>query len=78
MNALLNLLNKLGKRKASHLFLLFRNKFNKFNIKCSSTYVSFYLSYDIKLALKSHFLCEILSLCTLCCYRHHYITLLNL
>ena len=64
MNALLNLLNKFGKRKASHFFfLLFRNKFNKFNIKCSSTYVSFYLSYDIKFTLKSHFLCENVKIC---------------
>ena len=73
-------IKQVWEKKSLTFFLLFRNMFIKFNIKCSSTYVSLYLSYDIKLTLKLHFLCEnvkISSLCTLCCYRCHYITLLN-
>ena len=54
-HVLLNLLNKLGKsdkmRDLSSILSLFRNKFNK------STNVRFYLSYDIKITLKSHFWC---------------------
>ena len=47
---------------------LFCNKFNKFN-KTKSTKVRFYLSYDVKITLKSHFCCKnviVLSLCTIC------------
>ena len=39
-----------------------------------STNVRFYLSYDIKITLKSHFCCKnviILSLCTQRCYGRH-------
>ena len=40
--------------------------------------VIFYLSYDIKITLKSHLWSKkikILSLYTQCCYEHHYIML---
>ena len=51
-HVLLILLNELGKRDKTRglpsILSLFRNKFNKFNIR-------FYLSYDIKMTLKSHF-----------------------
>ena len=54
---LLNLLNELGKRDKMRglpsIVSLFRNEFNKFNN--TSTNVRFYLSYDIKITLKSHF-----------------------
>ena len=50
---LLNLSKELGKRDKMQglpsILSLFRNKFNK------STNVRFYLSYDIKITLKSHF-----------------------
>ena len=49
-HVLLNLLNELGKEISLSLF---RYKFNKFNK--TSTNVRFYLSYDIKITLKSHF-----------------------
>ena len=52
-HVLLNLLNELGKRDKMRglqsILSLFRNEFNKFNK------TRFYLSYDIKNALKSHF-----------------------
>ena len=55
---LLNLLNELGKRDKMRglpsILSLFRNEFNKFNKK-KSTNVRFYLSYGIKITLKSHF-----------------------
>ena len=54
-HVLLNSLNKLGKRDKMQGLLnnlsLFRNEFNKFKSKN----VRFYLSYDIKIAMKSHF-----------------------
>ena len=54
---LLNLLNELGTRDKMlglpSILYLFRNEFNKFNNK--SMNVRFYLSYDIKITLKSHF-----------------------
>ena len=65
----LNLLNKLRKRDQMKglpsILSLFRNEFNK------SLSVRFYLSYDIKITLKSHFFVILLSLCTLRCYGHH-------
>ena len=62
-HVLLNLLKKLGKRgKMRDLpsnLSLFRNEFNKFNNAkaqmLNSINVRFYLSYDIKITLKSHF-----------------------
>ena len=76
-HALLNLLNKLGKsdkmRGLPSILSLFCNKFNKFNNK-KSTNVRFYISYDIKITLKSHFCHKnviILSLCTQRCYGCH-------
>ena len=59
MNAhvLINLLNDLGNRDKMRglpsILSLFRNEFNKF--KNMSRNVRFYLSYDIKITLKSHF-----------------------
>ena len=68
-HVLLNLLNELGKRDKMQglprFLSLFCNEFNK------STNARFYLSYDIKITLKSHFLSKnfmILSLCTQRCY----------
>ena len=53
-NVLLNSLNELEKRDKMQglpsILSLFRNKFNKFNNN------GFYLSYDPKTTLKSHFL----------------------
>ena len=49
----------------------FRNEFNKFN---KTRARRFYLSYDIKITLKSHFCRKnfiILSLCTQRCYGRH-------
>ena len=71
-HVLLNLLNKLGKRDRmrglSSILSLFRNEFNKINN------IRFYLSYYIKITLKSH-ICRktliILSLCTQHCYGCH-------
>ena len=37
------------------ILFLFRNEFNKFNNTRACTNGIFYLSYDIKIALKSHF-----------------------
>ena len=77
-HVLVNLLNELGKRDKMRglpsILSLFRNEFNKF-IKYKSTNVRFYLSYDIKKTLKSHFWRKnviILSLWTQCCYGRHY------
>ena len=57
-HVLLNFLNELGKRDKMRGLLcilsLFRNEFNKFNN------TRFYLSYDIKITLKSHFCCKTL------------------
>ena len=54
----LNLLNELGKRDKMRglpsILSLFRSGFNKFN-STKSTNVRFYISYDIKITLKSHF-----------------------
>ena len=75
-HVLLILLNELGKRDKMEglqsILSLFRNKFNKYNIK--STHVRFYLSYDTKNTLKSHFWCKnatIFSLCMQHCYGLH-------
>ena len=79
-HVLLNLLNELGKRDKMRglpsILSIFRNKFNKFN-KNKSTNVRFYLSYDIKITLKSHFCRKnviLLSLCTQRCYGRHNIS----
>ena len=40
-------------RLAKHFIFFFRNEFKKFNN--TRAYVRFYLSYDIKNTLKSHF-----------------------
>ena len=57
-HVLLNLLNELGKgdkmQGLQSILSLFHNEFNKFNI-IRGTNVRFYLSYDIKITLKSHF-----------------------
>ena len=57
---LFNLLNKLRKRDKMRglpsILSLIRNEFNKFKIR--STNVKFYLSYDIKIILKSYFWLE--------------------
>ena len=73
-HVLLNLFNDLGERDKMRGLLsilsLFRNKFNKFN----NTRARIYLSYDIKITLKSHFGREnviILTLCTQRCYGPH-------
>ena len=56
-HVLLNLLNELGKRDKMRglpsILSLFRNEFNKFNN--AGALIRFYLSYDIKITLKSHF-----------------------
>ena len=58
-HVLLNLLNKLGKsdkmRGLLSILSLFRNEFNKFNNTIKCTNVRFFLSYDIKITLKSLF-----------------------
>ena len=63
---LLNLLNKLGKRDQMRGLLsilsLFRNKFNKIQLYKSMN-IRFYLSYDIKITLKSHFCNNKLQFC---------------
>ena len=72
-HVLLNLLNELRKRDKKRdlpsILSLFRNELYK------STNVRFYLSYDIKLTLKSHFLRKkviiFASLCTQRCYGRH-------
>ena len=55
-HVLLILLNELGKRDKMlglpSILSLFRNEFNKFNK------TGFYLSYDIRIILKSYFWCE--------------------
>ena len=55
VHVLLNFLNELGKsdkmRGLPSILSLFRIKFNKFN----NTMVRFYISYDIKITLKSIF-----------------------
>ena len=72
VHVLLILLNKLGKRDKMRglpsIISLFPNELNKFNKK------RFYLSYDIKITLESHFWRKniiILSSCTQRCYRRH-------
>ena len=76
-HVLLNLLNELGKRDKMRglpsISFLFRNEFNKFN-NDKSTNDRFYLSYDIKITLESHFWrlnVIIASLCTQRCYGRH-------
>ena len=71
----LNLLNKLGKTDKMQglwsILSLSRNQFNKFN---KSMNVTFYLSYDIKITLESHFCRKnitLLSLCTQRCSGRH-------
>ena len=75
-HVLLSLLNELGKRDKMRGLLSilshFRNEFNI--IKKQEHNVRFYLSYDIKITLKSHFCRKnviILSLCTQRCYGRH-------
>ena len=70
-HVLLILLNELGKRDKMRglpsILSFFRNEFNKFNVR-------FYLSYDIKISVKSHFCPKnviILSLFTQRCYGRH-------
>ena len=60
-HVLLNFCNELGKRDKMRAFmfmhfisLFFATEFNKFN-NTKSTNVRFYLSYHIKITLKSHF-----------------------
>ena len=71
-HVLLNLLNELGKRDQmqgrlpSILSLFVARSLKKIQLY-KSINVRFYLSYDIKVTLKSHFCCKnitILSLCT--------------
>ena len=76
-HVLLNLLNELGKsdkmRGLPSILSHFCNGFNEFYYK-TSTNVSFYLSYDINITLKSNFSRKkviILSLCTQRCYGRH-------
>ena len=76
-HVLLNLLNELGKRDKMQglqsILSLFRKEFNKFN-NTRARFVRFYLSYDIKITLKSHFCRKnviILSLYTQRCYGRH-------
>ena len=58
-HVLLNSLNKLRKRdkmrSLSSILSLFRDEFNEFNNIYMSTNIRFYLSYDIKITLISHF-----------------------
>ena len=76
-HVLLNLFNELRKRDKMRglpsILSLFRNEFNKFK-KYKGTNVRFYLSYDIKITLKSN-CCRksviILLLCTQRCYGRH-------
>ena len=70
-HVLLNLLNELGKRDKMRglpsILSLFRNE-------SKSTNVRIYLTYDIKITLKSHFWRKnviILSSCTQRCYGRH-------
>ena len=57
-SCLLNLLNELGKRDkmrgVPRILSHFRNEFNKFN-KTKARMSDSFLSYDIKITLKSHF-----------------------
>ena len=57
-HVLLNLLNSLGKRDQMRslpsILSLFRNEFNKFSNTIARMFDS-YVSYDIKITLKSHF-----------------------
>ena len=80
-HVLLNLLNELGKRDKMRglpsILSLFRNEFNKFNKTRASTNVRFYLSYDIKNTVKSHFWRKhiiMLSVCTQRCYGRNYVS----
>ena len=60
-------------RGLSSIFFTFCNEFNKFK-KYKGTNVRLYLSYDIKITLKSNFLSKnviLLSLCTQSCYGRH-------
>ena len=58
-HVLLNVFNELRKsdkmRGLSRILSLFCNAFNKFIQLYKSTNVRFYLSYDIKITLESHF-----------------------
>ena len=45
------------------ILCLFRNEFNEFNNTGGSTNVRFYLSYDIKIVLKSYFCVKTLEFC---------------
>ena len=76
-HVLLNLFNELGKsdkmRGLSSILILFGDEFNKLN-KNNSTNVRFYLSYDINITLKYHFLSKsviIFSICTQRCYKRN-------
>ena len=60
-------------RGLSSIFFTFCNEFNKLK-KYKGTNVRLYLSYDIKITLKSNFLSKnviLLSLCTQSCYGRH-------
>ena len=75
-HVLLNLLNELGKRdkmQACRAFYLFFAT-SLINSIIQEHNVRFYLSYDIKITLKSHScrkIVIILSLCTQRCYGRH-------
>ena len=89
-HVLLNLLNELGKRDKMRglpsILSLFREACRAFylffatsliNSIKKSTIVRFYLSYDIKNTLKSHFWRKnviMLSICTQRCYGRHYVS----
>ena len=77
-HVLLNLLNESRKRDKMRglrsILSLFRNEFNKFNNTRTCMNVRFYLSYEIKITLKSHFGRRNvikLSLYTQRCYGRH-------
>ena len=60
-HVLLNLFNELGKRDKMRglpiILSFFRNAFNKSNNTKARMFYSIYHNYDIKITLKSHFLC---------------------
>ena len=72
-HVLLNSLNELRKSDKMQglpsILLLFCNGFNKFNN------VSFYLSFDIKITLKSHFWCKkFVIMCTTLLWTSFHVT----
>ena len=75
-HVLLNLLNELGKRDKMRSLPSISSLFatSLINSIIKSTNVRFYLSYDFKITLKSHFCRKnviLLSLCTQRCYGRH-------